>query len=164
MLLSIRVKKEPNSQSVLTVGRPDGTTTYSRIHNNFEIHDIAHYVVEEQLGFKNAFYGLLSQGYQIDEFQLPKEIRPIRLRPEHIPQEALVTEHLVNLLTIDFMQPESKMDIFQTFKTILIDKNLPFPKSLDNEKLASIQKGLSDLMYRWNELKNGQELTLELRL
>lgn len=164
MLLSIRIKKERNSPSVMTVKRSDGTKTYAKLEANFEIHDIAHYIVEKQMGFKNAFYGLLSQGYQINEFQLPKEERPKVLWPQNMPQEALITEHLVNLLTIDFMQPETKMDILKTLETILKDKELSFPESLDNEKIASMQKGLSDLMVRWNELNSRQELKLELRL
>ena len=129
MSLSIQIKKESGSPSVLMVKRPDGTETYSKIQTDFEIHDIAHYVVEKQLGFKNAFYGLLLRGYQITDFQLPKDKRPKALWPQNMHQEALVTEHFVNLLTIDFMGSEERMNILETLKTILHENDLYFPKN-----------------------------------
>ena len=115
----IQIKKELNKPSTLSCTREDGSLTYSKLQVDFEIHDIAHYVVERHLGFKNAFYGLLTQGYQINDFMLPKEQRPESLQPQNLPSEALVTEHLVNLLTIDFMQSEDGMDILEMFKIIL---------------------------------------------
>lgn len=162
--LTIRFKKVEGSPTSFTVERHDGSKTYTKLHTNFEIHDIAHYAVEKQLGFKNAFYGLLSQGHQIDDFQLPKADRPKALWPQNIPQQALVTEHLVNLLTIDFMDSGAQMDILETFEAILKDKDLPFPESLDREKLIGIQNELSDLMAKWNALESGKELKMELKL
>lgn len=164
MYLSIRIKKVTDAPSVLIVERSDGSKTYSKLEPDFEIHDIAHFVVEKQLNCKNAFYGMLAQGYRIDEFQLPKEVRPRALWPQNMPQEAFVTEHLVNLLTIDFMQSETEMDIAKILESILKDKGLPFPSTLDNEKLASIRNELSDLMAKWNELQRGKELKLRLEI
>lgn len=164
MLLSIHIKKINDAPSVLKVKRPDGTTTYSKLQVNFEIHDIAHFVVEKQLRLKNAFYGLLSQGYQINDFLLPKEERPVALQPQNIPREALATEHLVNLLTIDFMSMEPEMDISKTLEEILEGNELSFPEKVDKEKLISIQKELTDLMTQWNKLDGGQELKMKLEL
>lgn len=164
MSVSIHIKKRNNAPSVLTVKRPDGTTTFSKLQVNFEIHDIAHYAVEKKLQLKNAFYGLLSQGYQINDFLLPKEERPEALQPQNIPQEALATEHLVNLLTIDFMSTESQMDILKTLESTLIENELSFPEQVDNEKIILIQQELANLMAQWDELNGGQELKLELEL
>jgi len=162
MLLIVQIKKTRTGLSTLTVERPDGTKTYSKLNLGFEIHDIAHYVVEKQLRLQNSFYGMLSQGYQIEDFQLPKKNRPEALQPKNIPREALATEHLVNLLTIDFMSDESQMNILESLSNILKENNLPLPHELNVEKLTSIKKELADWMLKWNALESGKILKMNL--
>ncbi len=160
MYLKIQIKKEVNKPSTLLCTRRDGSITYSKIQIDFEIHDIAHYAVEMQLQLKNAFYGLLSRGYQICDFLLPKDERPKELQPQNLPSEALATEHLVNLLTIDFMQTDGEMDISKMLEDILDDNGLSFPEKVKKEKITSIQKELVDLMVQWNKLQSGQSLEM----
>ncbi len=162
--LSIHIKKGDNRQSTISVIRRDGTKTYSKIPDDFEVHDIAHYVVEKQLEFSNSFYGLLAQGHQIQDFQLSKEKRPDTLWPQNIPKEALTTEHLVNLVTIDFMGSRGQMDVLENLRAILKENNLVYPKELNREKLESIRKELFELMEKWNTLGNGEKLVLQLAL
>lgn len=148
----------------MTVKRPDGTITFSKLQENFEIHDIVHYVVKKQLLLKNAFYGLLAKGYQINDFLLPKNERPLALQSQNIPQEALATEHFVNLLTINFMSNKPEIDIFETLSNILKENKLMFPEKVSSERIISIQKELADLMAAWKQLKGGQELKMELEV
>jgi len=163
-VLKIRIKKENHKSSTLTCIREDGSITYSKIQGDFEIHDIAHYVVEKQLQLKNAFYGLLSQGYQINDFMLPKDERPQALKPQNLPSEALSTEHLVNLLTIDFMGNGGEMDIAKTLISILQEKGLSFPHEVNSKKVISMQKELIDLMDKWNGLQSSEALEMILEL
>jgi len=160
MILQIRLKKEYNKPSTLNCIRENGSTTYSKIQLDFEIYDIAHYVVEKQLRLKNAFYGLLSQGYQINDFMLPNEKRPEALQPQNLRSEALATEHLVNLLTIYFMQTDSEMEIAKELNNILQEKNLSFPEKVSPEKIILIQKELANLMNRWHKLKSSETLEM----
>ncbi len=164
MKLQIRIKKEYKQPSTLSCTREDGSITYAKLQLDFEIHDIAHYVVEKQLQLKNAFYGLLCQGYQINDFMLPKKERPEALQPEKLPPEALATEHLVNLLTIDFVQSEQQMEVSKTLKSILDENSLAFPENPTGEKVLSMQKELAVLMAKWNALPYNQtlEMTFEL--
>ncbi len=164
MSLSIRIKKGKNSQSTMTVIRKNGTKTYSKLPYNFEIHDIAHFVVEKQLKLTDSFYGLLAQGYQIQDFQLPKEERPKALWPQNIPEEAIIVEHIVNLLTIDYLHTDAKMNLSKELETILKEKKLFFDKLPDSAKIGTIQKELGQLMTKWNKLNGGEELVLELEL
>ncbi len=164
MQLSIQIKKTIQGSSTLTVKRPDGTTTFSKLNVGFEIHDIVHYVVEKRLNLKKSFYGMLAQGYGIQDFQLSNEKRPEALQPKNMAKEALVTEHLVNLLTIDYLSTENQMNLYDSLETILKDKGLPFPQNLNVEGLVSIQGELADWMNKWNGLENGQVLTMELEL
>lgn len=164
MALQINIKREFNKPSTLKCVRKDGSITYSKIQIDFEIHDIAHFVVEKQLELKKAFYGLLAQGYQIDDFMLPKEERPEALQPQNLPAEALATEHLVNLLTIDFMQTGGEMDIPKTLNDILEENGLSFPEKVTAEKIISMKKELALLMTQWNALQGNQTLEMILEL
>lgn len=160
MNLQIQIKKEHNKPSTLSCNRQDGTVTYGKLQIGFEIHDIAHYVIETQLELKNAFYGLLSKGFDIHDFQLPNEKRPEALKPENLPIEALATEHLVNLLTIDFLQSESKMNIVKTLNDVLSENELAFPREVKAEEISSIQEELAKLMQQWNQLQHGECLEM----
>ena len=164
MSFRIEIKKEVNKTSTLKCIRNDGSITYSKIQVDFEIHDIAHYVVEKQLQLKNAFYGLLAQGYQINDFGLPKDERPEALQSQNLPAEALATEHLVNLLTIDFMQTDVKMDISKSLNEILTENNLSFPEKVTAEKILLMKKELAVLMVKWKGLQYNQTLEMILEL
>lgn len=120
MNLRIQIKKRHQNRSILHCIRTNGSSTYAKLHPNLEIHDIAHYVVEQHLGFTHAFYGLLAQGFEIGDFQLPKEERPKELQPKNLLPEALITEHLVNLLQIDFQKAATdELDLIRTIEAIL---------------------------------------------
>ena len=103
--LTITLSKEIGKRTILKCTRKDGSSTFAKLYPNLEIHDIAHYVVEQHLGFRNAFYGLLAKGYTIEDFQLPKAERPSALHPKNLHPEALITEHLVNLIQTHFGSP-----------------------------------------------------------
>jgi len=162
MILQIHLKKEYNKPTTLNCTRENGSITYSKIQLDFEIHDIAHYVVEKQLRLKNAFYGLLSQGYQINDFMLPNQKRPEALQPQNLPSEALATEHLVNLLTIDFMQANNEMEITKELNDILMKNKLSFPEIVSPEKIVLMQKELANLMNQWHKLRSGETLEMIL--
>lgn len=163
MNLQIQIKKEYNKPTTLSCKRQDGTVTYGKLQIGFEIHDIAHYVVETQLELKNAFYGMLSKGFDIHDFQLPKEERPEALKPENLPIEALATEHLVNLLTIAFFQSDSEMNIANMLNEILSEHELAFPKEVKAEEISSIQRELAKLMHQWNQLQHGEYLEMTFK-
>lgn len=161
MRLQIQIEKRHNDRSILRCTREDGSSTHTRLYPNLEVHDIAHYVVEQELGFMHAFYGLLSRGHAITDFELPKEQRPLALIPSNLHPEALITEHLVNLLQIDYQNlGGASMDILKALAPILEENGLPFPGQLHQERLNHIQQSLKDKMWEWNAVPTGSCLTL----
>ena len=150
--LHINIKKEKNKPSVLTCTRLDNTTTYIKLYPNLEIHDIAHFVVETHLQYQNAFYGLLAQGYNIQDFELPKGKRPEDLIPNNLSAEALITEHIVNLLQVEYINAKEDIDFIKFLTEILKENQLPFPDKLTEELLNSIRKELFKQMHLWNTI------------
>ncbi|TMU55288.1 hypothetical protein [Flagellimonas algicola] len=158
--MKIQFKKRKSKASILNCIREDGSVTWSQIHPNFEVHDLAHYAVETVLGFKKAFYGLLSDGFNIEDFELQRDKRPEALVPANLPPESLQTEHLVNLLLTDLQSGGEHLNLIPTLKEILTREGLPYPNGLNTDSLAEIQQSLNDLLAQWEAL--GEDETLEL--
>jgi len=137
--------KKGKEKSTLHCIRKDGSVTWTTIHLGMEIHDLAHFVVETELQFKNAFYGLVASGYTIQDFALPRSQRPEALLPKNLPEEALQTEHIVNLLQIEFQGNLSEFNVLKQLDNILNENNIPFPKMLNEEKIKLISKNLNEL-------------------
>lgn len=79
------------------------------MYPGIEAHDQGHFAMEKVLGFKNAFYGMIARGANIEDFELPREQRPEEVIPENLRPEALISEHFVNLLMVK-TQNTSPMD------------------------------------------------------
>src|SRR5205809_153857 len=94
--MEISFTKRGEEDHIISCKRKDGTTTWMHSSSFFVQHDLCHYAVETVLGLRNAFYGMLADGTDITDFELPKEERNIALSTE-----ALLAEHLVNILMID---------------------------------------------------------------
>ena len=149
--LKIEIQKK-RELAVFRCERPDGSFTFSRMKHAMVFHDLAHFIVESELGFTRAFYGLLAKGYTIQDFELPRDKRPQALMPANLPEESLQTEHLVNLLQVHALQP-SQTAIPEQLAQILREKNLSYPKALTPERLGKIQTELQTLWPRWKALE-----------
>ncbi|MDP9178723.1 MAG: hypothetical protein M3O61_13655, partial [Gemmatimonadota bacterium] len=73
--LLIRIKKNKDSSASLACVRADGSTTWQRQDGQlgvfFPPHDLTHYAIEAVLGYRNAFYGLIADGWEISDFDTP---------------------------------------------------------------------------------------------
>ncbi len=154
--------KRGTPSSILTVKRADGTYTWTRLYPGLEVHDLAHYAVEDVLGLEHAFYGILAQGYNIEDFEAPREERHPDLQPKNLKPEALQTEHLVNLLLTELQTGELLDGFLSQLSTILTESGLPPMTELTTENLSAIRSCLNELCTCWRATKTGE--TLELRL
>lgn len=84
--MNIIFTKRKNGSATLRCIRADGSETWSNTkHPALVVHDLIHYVVETELGFGQAFYGLLATGHDISNFSLPHGQRPEVLQPARTP-------------------------------------------------------------------------------
>lgn len=162
--MKITLKKMDNKPSIITITRNDGTTTWSRLHPNLEDHDLAHYAVESILEIKDAFFGLIEEGYAISDFGLPREQKPARLRQPLIPEHALQVEHLVNLLQMEYLNEGSEIDIIGELSIICSSHQIAVLSELDPKSLAQIRKLYHDLSDHWSNLSSGDELSLFFKI
>lgn len=104
MALIIRLKHHAGGAVSLTCTRADGSSTWQRFEGPtamvFPGHDLTHYAVETTLGFAHGFYGLLADGWNIQDFAKPWP------RGE-IPAEAREVELIVGFFDSERRQGES---------------------------------------------------------
>ena len=153
----IRFKKGKNQwkhkPDTLTCIRDDGSVTWTHLYRGFAIQDLAHYVVETTLGFKNAFFGLVAKGYDIPDFNEPKAKRPFE-----IPKEAINTEVIVGLLQTDLLESlrgnAERCELFRDYSTLL-------PVSIIDAQLETMEQKLQVLLQQWHNLQPGESMTLQ---
>ena len=152
----IRFKKGKNRSKhkpdTLTCIRDDGSVTWTYLHREFALQDLAHYVVETTLGFENAFLGLVAKGYDIPDFNQPKAERPFE-----IPEEAINTEVIVGLLQTDLLESlrgnADRCELLRDYEALL-------PVKITDAQLETMQQKLQALLQKWQDLQPGESMTL----
>ena len=86
--LRIEIKKTHDGRPSLACVRADASRTWARVHPFLPTHDLAHYAVESVLGIDDAFFGLIAQGWAIDDFASPGAVR-------RLPAAAMYVERVV---------------------------------------------------------------------
>ena len=96
--LLIRIKKKSDGSAALTCARADGTVTWQRQDGQlgafFPLHDLTHYAVERVLDLPRAFYGLLTEGWDLSDFGKPWP-------KGALPEDALVAELIVGFFDVE---------------------------------------------------------------
>lgn len=156
--MTIEFHKEQGKPHVLRYIRQDGSVTWTLLKTPFAIdHDLMHYAVEKILDLRGGFYGLLEQGFDINDFTLPKEQRPIALKWENLPIEAQYSEIIVGA----FQQIPFNEDFWAGLKMQLDHFNLLVFEKLTPSVYEAILLKINRLRTEWAQLHFGQTLILE---
>jgi hypothetical protein len=153
--MEISFTKEKNSTNIISCKRKDGTVTWMHSDSFFITHDLCHYAVESVLAFKKGFYGMLASGTDIKDFELPKDKRTFQLT-----DEAIFTEQVVNLLTIEYNQGRPE-NFFSILKDACSKDAIPLilPEIMQ-EDLDEIRYKFDTLMNQWHLLPEDQTMKL----
>ena len=161
-MLTLQLKKHADGRTAFTLERADGSRTWQRQERHaafFAPHDLTHYAVETTCGLRDAFYGLVAQGWAFDDFMPPYPRGPLGA-------EALWAETLVGLLDVErgTLPPGEALMSAREFETQLEEKlaaaGLTAPRHLDEPTLATIRERRDALIARWQALPAGETLRL----
>lgn len=92
-MLRIEITKRPDRGGVLRCTRTDGSITWQKQTSHaahFALHDLTHYAVETVFGYRRGFFGLIAEGWDIDD-------TTGRGPRGSLPEEAMEVEQLVGL-------------------------------------------------------------------
>jgi hypothetical protein len=159
MPLRIQITKRPDGGAVLKCVRADGTETWQKQTGHqaafFPLHDLTHYAVESELAIRDAFYGLISAGWTIDD-TTGKGARGA------LPADAVFVENVVG--TLDTERASGSRWTAEEFNEntarFAANGGRPAPRRLTDDELGRIRKRRADLFEQWRKLPSGQMIEL----
>lgn len=149
-MLLIQITKRKDGSAALRCVRPDGSVTWqkqdSRHSAFFVLHDLTHFAVESTLGFRRGFFGLIAEGWDIEETtgKTPRGL---------LPDEAKQVERIVGAL--DAERASGSLWPAEDF-----NRYLDPSRKLTDEELARIRARWAELFAAWRAVKPGEMLEL----
>ncbi len=148
----------------MTCTREDGSQTWTSLHPGMEDHDLAHFALESTLAWQEAFFGLVSKGHHVGDFELPRDKRPQALIPANLPSQAKVAECVVGILQVQRLNSGQAEDVIEILKPVLEERSLSFPPELSQENLERAREKYYELLSQWAGLSPGETMHLEFKL
>ena len=156
--LRVRFTKRVDGAVVLQCVRRDGSATWQRHEKQavfFSFHDLSHFVVETSLGFRQGFYGLLAEGWDITDTG-GKGARG------KLPPEAGLVEHLVGLFDrerVGGAAPLSAAEFNSQLEQLVASDHLEVGRFSDAQ-LTAVRKRIEMLHREWAAVGPGSTLEL----
>ena len=152
--MRVEIVKRADGGGVLRCTRSDGSVTWQkqgRHAAHFALHDLTHFAVESTLGFRQAFFGLIAAGWDIED-TTGKGHRGA------LPPEALKAERIVGLLDSERasgerMTAEELRDFYGT-------KGEPVPL-ISSDDLHRVRARRSELFAQWRAVPAGGTIELQ---
>jgi hypothetical protein len=155
--LRIRFTKRTDGVVILRCTRRDGSATWQRHEKHatfFSYHDLTHFAVETTLGFRAGFYGLIADGWDIED--TTGKGRRGKLSPTSI-----LVEHIVGLLDRERSGGADLLTAIEFNKQIdeMIGRD-PARKPLTEGQLTSVRMRIEELHRQWAQVPAGSSLEL----
>jgi hypothetical protein len=157
--LKIQFTKHADGGALLKCIRADGSTTWQRQHDKnaafFPLHDLTHYAVETELGFRHGFYGLIAEGWDIAETTGKTARGPL-------PNEAIEVEYVVAAFSAERASGVAATgeEFNQLAATFATAKEMALPRGLTDQDLAGVRARFDELVMKWRTLPRGATLEL----
>jgi hypothetical protein len=158
--LRVQFTKRKDGAVVFRCVRADGSATWQKQEGRhalfFPFHDLTHFVVETTLGFRRAFYGLMAEGWDVDD-TTGKGTRGA------IPPEAVIAEHLVGLLDRERAggSPPFTAELLNAqLDQLATEGRIAYRVAFTDAQLDQVRQRLETLQNAWATLPSGETLEL----
>ena len=163
LTLQVELTKRADGGAVLRCIRSDRSITWQKQEGRqavfFPLHDLTHFAVETMLEFRHGFFGLIADGWEIDETTGKGRRGPL-------PQEAVIVEHLVGFLDLERAAGEAwpaQEYAAQLTLTGLIGADAA-PTWLTDAALDRVRVRRRELFAEWAAVPPGSRLDLTFQL
>jgi hypothetical protein len=159
LVVIIEFAKRKDGNTTLRCVREDGSSTWQRNENQhagfFLLHDLTHYAVETELGFRRGFYGLIAEGWDIAETTGKTSRGPL-------PNETLEVEYLVSAFSAERAggTASSAAEFNELAATFALAKGMPKPRQLSEDELTRVRSRFDELAAKWRALPAGASMQL----
>ena len=153
----MQLTKRPDGGAVLRCVRADGSVTWQRQDGPraafFPFHDLTHLAVESTLGFRAGFYGLIADGWDIDD-------TGGKGRRGRLPPEAVLVEHVVGLLDRERVGGAAPLSAEELTAQLATAGVAVPPPGLTDARLTAARARIDALHDAWAALPAGGTLEL----
>jgi hypothetical protein len=146
-VLQIEISKRPDGAGVLRCTRQDGSVTWQKQMKHgahFALHDLTHYAVETALGYRRGFFGLIADGWEVEDTTGKGARGPL-------PAEAVEVERIVGLF--DSERGSGMLWTLEEF-------NQFSPRMLTEADVLGVRALRGALFQQWSAIAPGQKLEL----
>ena len=160
MLIRFTKAKRSDKRDVLTCVRDDGSETWMHERPGFVNHDLAHYAVETNFGYRYGFFGLVRSGWELSAEHFGRDPRTRQPLPwpdtSGAPLEPV--EYVVSLLQREYARNGITPDDFhEALKMYVGEKRAAIPE----DRLEAARRRLRELYAEWESVPPGEALQLE---
>ena len=148
-MLRIEISKRADGVGVLRCIREDGSVTWQKQPKHgahFALHDLTHYAVETALGYRRGFFGLIAEGWEVEDTTGKGARGPL-------PVEAVEVERIVGLF--DSERGSGMLWTVEEFNEFA-------PRPLTEAEILKVRALRGTLFKQWAAIEPGQELELRL--
>src|SRR5688500_18021431 len=155
----VRLTKHADGDTVLECFRPDGSSSWQRQQRRrtafFPLHDLTHFAIETELGFRSGFYGLLAAGGESDD---PTG----KGKQGRLPPDAPTVEHLGGALDLARAGrvPGTATELADPQRAVGSERRARRARSITDDDLSRVRSRLLDLVGQWQALPAGEALEL----
>jgi hypothetical protein len=150
--VQIQITKRDDGVGVLRCVRDDGSVSWQKLPKHgahFALHDLTHYAVETTLGSKRGFFGLVADGWDIEDTTGKGARGPL-------PEEAADVESIVGLF--DSERASGAIWTVEEFHEF----GGGAARRLTAERISAIRARRSELFQRWSAVPRGGVLELSI--
>jgi hypothetical protein len=150
-VLKIEIARRAGGAGTLSCQREDGSITWQKQAKHaahFALHDLTHYAVETALGYRRGFFGLIAEGWDLEETGGKGARGPL-------PSEALEVERIVGVF--DSERASGTLWTLEEF-------NQFSPRALTEAEIQNVRGLRGTLFERWFAVEPGRKLELEFRI
>ncbi len=150
--MRVQITKKADGSGVLRCVRADGSATWQKQTDRhaafFALHDLTHFAVETALGYRRGFFGLVAEGWEIEDTTGKGARGPL-------PPEAAEVEGIVGLF--DAERGGGQIWTVEEFNEFGAMKGL---RELSFDEIVKVKKKRSELFQQWFAVEPGAALEL----
>ena len=156
MPLQIQFTKRTDGSVILRCTREDGTVTWQKHEKQgafYSFHDLTHYAVETVLGLDQGFYGLVADGWDIEDTGGKGK----RGRPS---AATILVEHVVGLFDRERSGGVAPLDAAEFSALVEEMTGLKLKHAFTERQLTAARERIAELHQQWLSIPPGSSLDL----
>ena len=154
--MRVQFTKKADGSGVLRCVRSDGSVTWQKQTDRhaayFSLHDLTHFAVEIALGLRRGFFGLIAEGWDIEDTTGKGARGPL-------PPEAGEAEMIVGLFSA-----ERASGVIWTVDEFHESAAMVGTRKLTFDEIERVKKKRSELFQQWSAVEPGATLELQFEI